>query len=89
MLASSSLVTAQKTSVLVMFSSSSSSSSAASPRRTMVFSSSSEIWRELLRAEAVSVRVVPPLEVGSMSEPREVWVPNGKTHVAREVLNKI
>ncbi len=48
-----------------------------------------EIWRELLRAEAVSVRVVPPLELGGMSEAREIWVPNGKTHVAREVLNKI
>ncbi|MCC6237689.1 MAG: hypothetical protein IT299_08965 [Dehalococcoidia bacterium] len=48
-----------------------------------------EIWRELLRAEAVSVRVVPPIEVGAMSDAREIWVPNGKTHVAREVLNKI
>ena len=48
-----------------------------------------EIWRELLRAEAVSVQVVPPIEIGSMADPREIWVPNGKTHVAREVLNKI
>jgi hypothetical protein len=48
-----------------------------------------EIWRELLRAEAVSVRVVPPIEIGSMRDAREIWVPNGKTHVAREVLNKI
>lgn len=48
-----------------------------------------EIWRELLRAEAVSVQVVPPIEIGSMRDPREIWVPNGKTHVAREVLNKI
>jgi hypothetical protein len=48
-----------------------------------------EIWRELLRAEAVSVQVVPPIEVGSMRDAREIWVPNGKTHVAREVLNKI
>ncbi|MSP22908.1 MAG: hypothetical protein EXR66_07865 [Dehalococcoidia bacterium] len=48
-----------------------------------------EIWRELLRAEAVSVQVVPPLEIGSMADAREIWVPNGKTHVAREVLNKI
>ncbi|MFN8638899.1 MAG: hypothetical protein U0360_05460 [Dehalococcoidia bacterium] len=48
-----------------------------------------EIWRELLRAEAVSVRVVPPIELGSMADAREIWVPNGKTHVAREVLNKI
>ncbi len=48
-----------------------------------------EIWRELLRAEAVSVQVVPPIEVGAMADAREIWVPNGKTHVAREVLNKI
>jgi hypothetical protein len=48
-----------------------------------------EIWRELLRAEAVSVQVVPPLEVGTMADAREIWVPNGKTHVAREVLNKV
>ncbi|MEZ4501498.1 MAG: hypothetical protein R3C39_02615 [Dehalococcoidia bacterium] len=48
-----------------------------------------EVWRELFRAEAVSVQVVPPIEVGSMQTAREIWVPNGKTHVAREVLNKI
>jgi hypothetical protein len=48
-----------------------------------------EIWRELLRAEAISVQVVPPIEIGSMADAREIWVPNGKTHVAREVLNKI
>ena len=48
-----------------------------------------EIWRELFFTEALSVRVVPPLEVGSMEEPREIWVPDGKTHVAREVLNKV
>jgi hypothetical protein len=35
------------------------------------------------------VRVVPPLELGAMSDAREIWVPDGKTHVAREVLNKI
>ena len=47
------------------------------------------IWQELFAAEALPVRVVPPLEVGSMRQPREIWVPDGKTHVAREVLNKI
>jgi hypothetical protein len=46
-------------------------------------------WRELFNAEALSVQVVPPLEVGSMRDPREIWVADGKTHVAREVLNKI
>lgn len=48
-----------------------------------------EIWRELFSAEALAVRVVPPLELGSMRDAREIWVPDGKTHVAREVLNKI
>ena len=47
------------------------------------------MWRELFNAEAVSVQIVPPIEIGSMYTPREIWVPNGKTHVAREVLNKI
>ena len=48
-----------------------------------------EIWKELFSQEALSVRVVPPLAIGSMGDPREIWVPDGKTHVAREVLNKI
>ncbi len=47
------------------------------------------MWRELFNAEAVSVQIVPPIEIGAMHLPREIWVPNGKTHVAREVLNKI
>ena len=47
------------------------------------------IWRELFSQEAVSVRVVPPLELGSMRDERAIWVPDGKTHVAREVLNKV
>lgn len=48
-----------------------------------------ETWRELFAAQALPVRVVPPVEIGSMADPREIWVPDGKTHVAREVLNKI
>lgn len=48
-----------------------------------------EMWRELFYQEALAVRVVPPLEVAPMREARELWVPDGKTHVAREVLNKI
>ena len=47
------------------------------------------IWKELFSTEALSVRVVPPLEVGAMADASEIWVPDGKTHVAREVLNKI
>jgi hypothetical protein len=29
------------------------------------------------------------VQLGSMRDAREIWVPDGKTHVAREVLNKI
>ncbi len=47
------------------------------------------MWREVFNQEALSVRIVPPVEVGGMKDPREIWVPDGKTHVAREVLNKI
>jgi hypothetical protein len=49
-----------------------------------------ETWRDVLNAEAVSVRIVPPLEAGiSMLTPREIWVPDSKTHVAREVMRKV
>ena len=48
-----------------------------------------EMWRELFNQEALAVRILPPVEIGSMSDAREIWVPDGKTHVAREVLNKI
>lgn len=47
------------------------------------------IWNELFAAQGVAVRVVPPLQLGSMRDARELWVPDSKTHVAREVLNKI
>jgi hypothetical protein len=36
------------------------------------------------------MRVVPPLEGGTaMTTPRELWVPDSKTHVADELLRKI
>ncbi|MDP6606680.1 MAG: hypothetical protein QF664_10540 [Dehalococcoidia bacterium] len=47
------------------------------------------IWSELFSAQGLSVRVVPPIGTGSMRDAREIWVPDGKTHVAREVMNKI
>jgi hypothetical protein len=47
------------------------------------------IWDELFAAQGLPVRVVPPLEAGSMRDSRELWVPDGKTHIAREVMNKI
>ncbi len=48
-----------------------------------------EVWWELLNAEAVSVRIVPPLDQAPMMAPRELWVPDSKTHVAREILRKV
>ena len=47
-----------------------------------------ETWRELFAAQALPVRVVPPIEVGAMADPRAIWVRDGKTAGAREVLNK-
>ncbi|MCH2524160.1 MAG: hypothetical protein MK020_04700 [Dehalococcoidia bacterium] len=47
------------------------------------------IWRELFNQEALSTRIIPPIETGLMYESRSIWVPDGKTHVAREIMNKI
>ena len=46
-------------------------------------------WKELFDAEALAVRIVLPLGVGSDMEPRQIWVPDSKTHVAHEVMRKI
>jgi hypothetical protein len=49
-----------------------------------------EVWKELFDAEGVSNRIVPPLNAGApMADPREIWVPDSKTHVAAEILRKI
>lgn len=51
-----------------------------------------ETWCELFAAEALSVRIVPPIGIGetvSRREPRVIYVPTGKAHVAREILRKI
>ena len=49
-----------------------------------------EVWKELLDAEGLSNRVVPPLTSDTpLAQPREIWVPDSKTHVALEVLRKI
>jgi hypothetical protein len=49
-----------------------------------------EVWKELFDAEGVSNRVVPPLQSpAAMSAPREIWVPDSKTHVALEIMRKI
>lgn len=50
-----------------------------------------ETWRQLFWSEAVSIRVVPPVddpETAAMA-PRTIYVPDSKTHVAREILTKI
>jgi hypothetical protein len=49
-----------------------------------------QMWLEFFQAEGVAVRVIPPLETdASMTKPRELWVPDSKTHVAEELLRKI
>ena len=50
---------------------------------------SAEMWREIFNQEALANLIIPPLEITRMSDPHEIWIPDGKTHVAREVLNKI
>src|SRR6266571_5778289 len=42
-----------------------------------------EVWKELFDAEGVSNQIKPPINSGvAMSAPREIWVPDSKTHVA-------
>lgn len=49
-----------------------------------------QIWLEFFQAEGVALRILPPLETDTpMTEPRELWVPDSKTHVAAELLRKI
>ncbi len=57
-----------------------------------------KVWKDLWDAEGVAVRIVPPLPLSSKaggspsqswSEPREIWVPDSKTHVAAEILRKV
>ncbi len=51
-----------------------------------------ETWRELFAAEGLSTRIIPPIgrgEKASMRDPRTLYVPTGKAHVAREILRKI
>ena len=52
---------------------------------------SAEIWKQLLNAEAISVRVVPQSGWSNAAdlEPHEIYVPWGKVHVAEEILRKI
>ncbi len=49
------------------------------------------MWKELLNAEALAVRVVPKSGWSDASElePHDIYVPWGKLHVAQEILRKI
>jgi hypothetical protein len=48
------------------------------------------VWKDLYDAEGVACRVAPPLnDAHSLAEPREIWVPDSKTHVAVEIMRKI
>ncbi len=50
-----------------------------------------ETWRELLFAEGVSVRLIPDPERAAEGDfaPVLLYVPDSKTHVAREILRKV
>jgi hypothetical protein len=47
------------------------------------------VWKDLYDAEGVAVRIVPPLVGASLKDPREIWVPDSKTHVAAEIMRKV
>jgi hypothetical protein len=49
-----------------------------------------QLWREFFDHEGLPVRVIPPLDSDApMNAPRELWVPDSKTHVAAELMRKI
>ncbi|MGI8552134.1 MAG: hypothetical protein ACR2PL_15330 [Dehalococcoidia bacterium] len=50
-----------------------------------------ELCKELFDAEGVATRVVVLGDRGTVGDlaPRKIFVPDSKTHVAKEILNKI
>lgn len=50
-----------------------------------------ETWRDLLHAEGIAVRLIVPPDRADEGDfaPRTLFVPDSKTHVAREILRKI
>jgi len=49
-----------------------------------------KVWKDLYDAEGLAVQIVPPLTAAhSWAEPRQIWVPDSKTHVAAEILRKV
>ena len=48
------------------------------------------VWKELYDSEGVGCRIVPPLSAEHPYDvPREIWVPDSKTHVAVEIMRKV
>lgn len=48
------------------------------------------VWKTLFDAEGVACQVRPPLTAAyPLSQPREIWVPDSKTHVAAEIMRKV
>ena len=49
-----------------------------------------QMLREFFNHEGLPIRILPPLDSDTpMNAPRELWVPDSKTHVAAELLRKI
>jgi hypothetical protein len=49
-----------------------------------------QMLREFFNHEGLPVQILPPLDSEApMTAPRELWVPDSKTHVAAELLRKI
>lgn len=49
-----------------------------------------QVWKNLYDAEGVACRIDPPLTgAHSLAQPRDIWVPDSKTHVAAEIMRKI
>jgi hypothetical protein len=49
------------------------------------------VWRELFNAEAVATRVIvlDSSDASGDLAPRQIWVPDSKTHVALEIMRKV
>jgi len=48
------------------------------------------VWKNLFDAEGVAVRIDPPLTGShSLTQARDIWVPDSKTHVAVEIMRKV
>jgi hypothetical protein len=50
-----------------------------------------DVWRELFNAEAVATRVIvlDSSDASGDLAPRQIWVPDSKTHVALEIMRKV